>query len=167
AAASMPSDAGGDAGGDAGSSMSQASCHAAIVDTAGNVLFSDASGRVLRVPSANALISNSAKVWLRSPLLEPKAPSHLGPKGLALVSGQLIISSNDELFAADPESKTPASTLRPIHLTEDGEAKTLCGPDGLSAVPNSKTDVIVVENGSCAGTPRSARVIRVTLDLAQ
>jgi hypothetical protein len=156
-----------DAGGDAGTSRTRASCHAALVDTAGNVLFSDASGRVLRVPSARALISNSAKVWLQSPLLEPKAPSHLGAKGLALVSGQLIISSNDELFAADPASKTPASTLRPIHLTENGEAKTLCGPDGLAAVPTSKTDVIVVENGSCAGSPQRARVIRVTLDLAR
>jgi hypothetical protein len=156
-----------DAGGDAGTSMTRTSCHAAIVDTAGNVLFSDASGRVLRVASTNALISNSAKVWLRSPLLEPKGPSRLGAKGLALVSGHLIISSNDELFAADPTSKSPASTLRPIRLSENGEAKTLCGPDGLAAVPNSNTELIVVENGSCAGSTQRARVVRVALDLAQ
>jgi hypothetical protein len=65
----------------------------------------------------------------------------------------------------DPNSNTPLASVRHINLTENGTAATLCGPDGLQAVPNSTTDLVVLENGSCSTTADRDRVVRVTLDL--
>jgi NADPH:quinone reductase-like Zn-dependent oxidoreductase len=68
--------------------------------------------------------------------------------------------------AVNPNSNTPASTVKHISLTLDGALITLCGPDGLQTVPGSSTELVVVENGSC--NPPSGdgdRVVRITLDL--
>jgi hypothetical protein len=92
-------------------------------------------------------------------------PGGFGANGLELVGGSLIISSNG-LVQVNPNSANPATTVHSIGLTRDGAPETLCGPDGLQAVPGSNTDLIVVENGSC--NPPSGdgdRVVRITLAL--
>jgi sugar lactone lactonase YvrE len=154
-------DAGADAG-DAGAGAAPAPtfCNDVVVDGGGNVFATDSSGRVFRVPAASFNVANSAAVWLDDPAIT--TPGGFGANGLDLVAGHLIIAANGRLVSVDAASSTPASTLRVLNLTEAGAAVTLCGPDGLQAVPNTN-DIVVVENGSCA-TPRE-RVVRVTLDL--
>jgi hypothetical protein len=153
----------GDAGGDAGAgSGPTAFCNDVVVQSSGNVFFTDSSGRIFRIPNASVRTPNSAQVWLEDATLAPATPGGVGANGLAFVSGQLIIA-NTELIAVDPDSNEPVSTIQRISLTEDGEPVTLCGPDGLETVPNSNTDLVVVENGSCAAA--RDRVIRVSLAL--
>ena len=131
-----------------------------IVDGSGNVFATDSSGRVFRVPAANATVANSATVWLDDPAIT--VVGSFGANGIDIVGDHMIIASNGRLVAVDAASSNPASTLRILNLTEAGAAVTLCGPDGLQAVPNTN-DIVVVENGSC--TAGRERVVRVTLDL--
>jgi hypothetical protein len=155
-------DAGADAGdaGDAGGAGAPTFCNDVIVDGTGNVFATDSSGRVFRVPAANATVANSATVWLDDPAIT--VVGSFGANGIDIVGDHMIIASNGRLVAVDAASNTPASTLRILNLTEAGAAVTLCGPDGLQAVPNTN-DIVVVENGSC--TAGRERVVRVTLDL--
>jgi sugar lactone lactonase YvrE len=158
-------DAGVDGGADAGdagaSAGATAFCNDVVVQSSGNVFFTDSSGRVFRIPSASVRTPNSAQVWLEGSSVAPPTPGGFGANGLALVGDQLIIGNTDRLIAVDPDSNNAASTVRSISLTEAGAAVTLCGPDGLETVPNSNTDLIVVENGSC--TAARDRVVRVSL----
>jgi hypothetical protein len=157
-------DAGSDAGADAGDAGASAGptafCNDVVVQSNGNVFFTDSSGRVFRIPSASVRNPNSAQVWLEGPAVAPPTPGGFGANGLAFVGDQLIIANGD-LIAVDPNSNNAASTVRPISLSESGSAVALCGPDGLETVPNSNTDLIVVENGSCAAG--RDRVVRVSL----
>jgi sugar lactone lactonase YvrE len=158
-------DAGADAGADAGdagaSTGPTAFCNDVVVQSTGNVFFTDSSGRVFRIPSASVRTPNSAQVWLEGSSVASLTPGGFGANGLALVGDQLIIGNTDHLIAVDPDSNNAASTVRSISLTESGAAVTLCGPDGLETVPNSNTDLVVVENGSC--TAARERVVRVSL----
>lgn len=162
-------DAGADAAADSGDAGAPASvatfCNDVVVAQNGNIFVTDSSGRIFRILAADARTANSADVWLSDPEIAPAQPGGFGANGIDIVGGQLIIASGDHLVAVDPNSNTPASSVRHINLTEAGAAATLCGPDGLQAVPNSTTDLIVVENGSCSATPDRDRVVRVTLDL--
>jgi len=153
----------GDAGGDAGAASGpRAFCNDVVVQSSGNVFFTDSSGRIFRIPNASVRTPNSAQLWLQDPALAPATPGGFGANGLAFVGDRLIIA-NTELIAVDPDSSEPVSTIQRISLTEDGEPVTLCGPDGLETVPNSNTDLVVIENGSCAAA--RDRVIRVSLAL--
>jgi hypothetical protein len=89
-------------------------------------------------------------------------PGGFGANGIDLVGTTLIIASNG-LVAVDSTSNDPSSTVRTIALREGNAAATLCGPDGLQTVPDSTTELVVVENGSCM--PSRERVVKVTLDL--
>jgi hypothetical protein len=144
-------------------------CNDLIVDSSGNLFATDSSGRIFRVPAANAMTANSASVWLDVPQIGPPMPGGFGANGLDIVGGSLVIINigSGGLVAVDPESANPASTVRTISLTLDGAPATLCGPDGLETVPGSTTDVVVIENGGCANPPGGDgdRVVRVTLDL--
>ena len=153
-------DAGADAG-DAGADPAAATfCNDVVVDPSGNVFATDSRGRVFRVPAANFNVADSATVWLDDPAIT--LLGGFGANGLDFVDGRLIIAANGRLVSVDAASNTPAATLRVLNLTEAGAGVTLCGPDGLQAVPNTN-DIVVVENGSCpAGRER---VVRVTLDL--
>jgi len=154
-------DAGADAG-DAGASAGPtAFCNDLVVQSTGNVFFTDSSGRLYRIPSASVRTPNSAQVWLQGPSVAAPTPGAFGINGLAFVGDQLIIGNTDHLSAVDPDSNNAASTVRSISLTENGIPVTLCGPDGLETVPSSSTDLIVVENGSC--TAARDRVVRVSL----
>jgi len=153
----------GDAGGDAGAvSGPTAFCNDVVVQSSGNVFFTDSSGRIFRIPDASVRTPNSAQVWLEDTALASPTPGGFGANGLAFVGAQLVIANNG-LIAVDPDSTEPASTIQTISLTENGSPVTLCGPDGLETVPNSNTDLVVVENGSCAAARE--RVLRVSLTL--
>ncbi len=167
-------DAGADAG-DAGASDAGAPppaggaatfCNDLIVDGTGNIFASDSSGRIFRVPAASVMTANSASVWLSGPAVAAPTPGGFGVNGLDIVGGTLILA-NGGLVAVDPNSSNPASTAQQITLTLDGAVTTLCGADGLQAVPGSSTDIVVVENGGCPNPPNGDgdRVVRITLDL--
>ncbi len=130
--------------------------------TEGDLLISDSSGRLFRIAAGSATTPNSAEVWLAAPELEPAEPGGFGVNGLDLVGTSLIVA-NGSLIQLDPASADPASTLRVLTLTEGGAAATLCGPDGLAAVPGTSDQVVVVENGFCPAALN--RVVKVTLDL--
>jgi sugar lactone lactonase YvrE len=156
----------GDAGPDAGDAGTAAAgptafCNDVVVQSTGNVFFTDSSGRIFRIPSASVRNPNSAQVWLEGPAVSSPTPGGFGANGLAFVGDQLIIANTDHLIAVAPDSNNAASTVRTIPLTENGSAVSLCGPDGLETVPNSNTDLVVVENGSCAAA--RDRVVRVSL----
>lgn len=167
--ASSLSDAGADAGSDAGPDAGDAGaaagptafCNDVVVQSSGNVFFTDSSGRIFRIPSASVRTPNSAQVWLEGPSVSSPTPGGFGVNGLALVGDQLIIGNTDRLVAVDPDSSNAAATVRSITLSENGIPVSLCGPDGLETVPNSNTDLIVVENGGCAAA--RDRVVRVSL----
>jgi sugar lactone lactonase YvrE len=164
----------GDAGTDAGDAGDAATppppaapstfCNDVIVDEDDVIFITDSSGRIFRIAANLATTANSATVWLEHPAIAPPMPGGFGANGIDVLGDQLIISNGDtgNLMAVNRNSNNPASTVRVLELTEGGAATTLCGPDGLQAVPGT-SDIVVVENGFCA-TPRE-RVIRITLDL--
>jgi hypothetical protein len=143
-------------------------CNDVLLDAQGNVWASESQvGIVYRIPAANALVADSAVAWLVGGEAAPPVGG-FGANGLALIGGQLVVANVDKgaLFVVDPASTDPATSARHILLNEgdgSGEDVTLCGPDGLLAVPGSPDDLIVIENGGC--TPSVPRVLKVTLDL--
>lgn len=161
-------DAGVDAGdaGDAsdagGASARAAFCNDVRLTPQNDLLVTDSfGGRIFRIPAADVMTANSAEVWLAAPQIAPADATAFGVNGLDFVGGSLIVASGADLFVINPAS--PATNIRALSLTLDGAAATLCGPDGLVAVPGTTNQLIVVENGFCtAGVPR---VIKLTLDL--
>jgi hypothetical protein len=137
-------------------------CNDVLVLPDGDLLVSDSSGRIFRVESEAALVDNSAEVWLSVPEIAPPEPGGFGANGLDLIGESLIIA-NGSLVQVDPASEDPASTVRVLSLSENGATASLGGPPGLATVPGSDTEMVVVENGSCAAGV--SRVIKVTLDL--
>jgi sugar lactone lactonase YvrE len=143
-------------------------CNDILVDPAGNVWATESfAGIVYRIPSADVMTADSAEIWLEGGEAAPPMPGGFGANGLALVGGQLIVANGGTgtLFAVDPASSDPAADARRITLTEGSATTpvTLCGPDGLLAVPGSSDELIVVENGGC--TPSAPRIVKITLDL--
>jgi hypothetical protein len=154
----------GDAGG-APAAAPTSFCNDLIVDATGNLYATESRGRIFRVPAASVTTPNSASVWLTGPAAEPAMPGGFGANGIDIVGGTMIIANGDGLWAVNPNAANPASTARKLNLTLDGAPATLCGPDGLQAVPGSSTDLVVVENGGCNTTGDSDRVVRIQLSL--
>ncbi len=142
-------------------------CNDILVDGAGNVWATESlAGAVFRIPAADVMTADSAAIWMQGGAAAPP-PDGFGANGLDLVGGMLIVANVNlgTLFAVDPASTDPENDAQLITVTEAGSTTplTLCGPDGVLAVPGSDTDLIVVENGGCdAGAPR---VSVVTLSL--
>lgn len=161
-------DAGADAGADAGDAGAVAArtsfCNDVIVVPNGNIFITESTGRVFRILNNSVDEDNSATVWLEHPAISPATPTGFGANGIDFVDNRLVISNGEtgELVSVNPGSNNPGPTVEVIALTEAGTAVTLCGPDGLQAVPGTN-DLVVVENGFC-GSGRE-RVVRVTLDL--
>lgn len=110
--------------------------------------------------------ADSAEIWMNGGLAAPAMAGAFAVNGLALVDDTLIVANagSGSLFAVDPESTNPVADARAITLFQGNTGNvSLCGPDGLLAVPGSDDEVVVVENGGCA-TP-VPRVVRITLDL--
>lgn len=160
AGADAGTDGGVDAGADAGVAPVAAFCNDVRLSPDDDIFVTDSSGRIFRIDGGDAMDANSAEVWLEAPETAPPTPGGFGVNGLAFVGDRLIIA-NGGLFSVNPAA--PAANIQAINLTLNGAAETLCGPDGIVAVPGTNNQIVVVENGFCpAGEPR---VIRVTLDL--
>ncbi|MBX2813963.1 MAG: hypothetical protein KTR25_19265 [Myxococcales bacterium] len=141
-------------------------CNDVVVGPDESLWITDSSlGRVLRVPAASALKSTPAEPWLTGGLVGGPPTGGSGANGLEFVDGTLIVSNvgRGTLTAADPSSPEPNRGARNIRLlSPDGTDTLLCSPDGLALLPNSKNEIVVVENGGCAA--KAPRIAVVTIN---
>jgi hypothetical protein len=102
-------------------------------------------GRIFRVAPENVFATDSAEVWLEDEQLAPPMPGQFGANGIALLAGRLFTAVTDRgtLLAIDPTLTAPTGAdLKVISL-----GSQLVKPDGITRVPGSDTDLLIVENG--------------------
>lgn len=108
-------------------------------------------GRIFRIAPENLSVNNSAEVWLEDPLLAPPMAGQFGVNGITILGNTLYVAVTDPgtLFGIDMTIDRPrGSDLREVDLFDrNGDAITLARPDGITAVPDSSTDILIVENG--------------------
>jgi sugar lactone lactonase YvrE len=125
-------------------------------------------GQIFRIAPDELERDNSADVWLQDDLLGPPEPGQFGINGITLLNGQLytVVTDRRTLVAIDPAIENPTGAdLRVVALNEGGAAVDLVRPDGVTAVPGSTTQLLVVENG--LGEPDGKIVVVVQLDVAE
>jgi hypothetical protein len=108
------------------------------------------NGRIFRIDAADLTNDDSAEVWLAADELAPPMPGQFGVNGITLLGGQLftVVTDRGTLLSIDPSLTAPTGAdLRPIALSLDDDPVDLIRPDGITAVPGSTTDVLIVENG--------------------
>ena len=139
-------------------------CNDIILDAAGNLLITETLvGQVFRIDAANALVTDSAQLFLATPEIAPPAAGQLGANGLAIAGGILFVSNTfaGTLVRFDLNAADVAGSATNVVISEGGIANVvLSGPDGV--LPISDTELLVVENGF-AGAGLN-RVVRVTLN---
>jgi hypothetical protein len=102
-------------------------------------------GRIFRIAAENLLQDNSAVIWLEDSHLAPPEPGQFGANGITLLGGRLftVVTDPGTLFAIDPTLAAPTGAdLKAIAL-----GSPLVRPDGITRVPGSDTDILIVENG--------------------
>lgn len=123
-------------------------------------------GRILRIAPENLAVDDSIDVWLQDANLTGPTAGSFGANGITLLGGSLYTAVTDRrvLFSIDPTLENPTGDdLRPVALTGlDGERVTLVRPDGITAIPGSNTDMLIVENG--LGEPDGKQLLRAKLD---
>ncbi len=122
-------------------------------------------GRLFRIAPEDLLVDGDATVWLEDAQLTGPAAGTFGANGLALLGGQLFIANTDRraLLSIDPTLEAPTGQdLIPVRLTAAGAPYLLVRPDGITALPGSSTDLLVVENG--LRTEGGKRLVRVSID---
>jgi outer membrane protein assembly factor BamB len=119
-----------------------------------------ANGRIYRIDPANIYADNSAEVWLEDELLQAPMPGGFGTNGITLLGGRLytVVTGRGQLYAIDPTIEAP--TGADLKLIELGSP--LVGPDGITRVPGSDTDILIVENG--LGAQGGKKLLRARLD---
>lgn len=124
-------------------------------------------GRIFRIAPENLSVDNSAEVWLQDENLARPTDITFGVNGITLLGGRLytVVTDRAALFSIDPTLENPTGDdLRLVRLTDrDGEPFPLTRPDGITAVPDSNTDILVVENG-LGVEGRGKKLLRVRLD---
>ncbi|HKO91010.1 MAG TPA: hypothetical protein VJU61_07660 [Polyangiaceae bacterium] len=139
-------------------------CNDIILDAAGNLLVTETLvGQVFRIDAANALVTDSAQLFLATPEIAPPAAGQLGANGLAIAGGVLFVANTfaGTLVRFDLNAADVAATATNVVISEGNVANVvLSGPDGV--LPISDTELLVVENGF-AGAGLN-RVVKVTLD---
>lgn len=123
-------------------------------------------GRIFRIAAEDLEDDNSAELWLEAQQLAPPQAGGFGVNGVTLLNGQLftVVSDRGTLLMIDPTLDDPGSgDLREVQLTSDGDEIELVRPDGVTAVPGSRTDLLVVENGFTVEGGK--KLVRVRLDL--
>jgi hypothetical protein len=118
------------------------------------------NGRIFRVAPEDIYTNNSAEVWLEDELLRAPMPGGFGANGITLLGGRLytVVTGRGQLFAIDPALTDPTGAdLKPIEL-----GSLLVGPDGITRVPGSNTDILIVENG--LGAEGGKKLVRARLD---
>jgi hypothetical protein len=123
-------------------------------------------GRILRIAPENLTTDDSIDVWLQDANLTGPMAGTFGANGITLLGGRLytVVTDRRVLFSIDPTLENPnGDDLRVVSLTDlDGERVTLVRPDGITAIPGSNTDMLIVENG--LGQPDGKRLLRARLD---
>jgi hypothetical protein len=123
-------------------------------------------GRIFRIPSDSLTTDNSAEVWLQDENLTGPTAGSFGTNGITVLGGRLytVVTDRAALFSIDPTLENPTGDdLRLVSLTDlDGERVTLVRPDGITAIPGSDTDMLIVENG--LGTEGGKQLLRAKLD---
>ena len=112
-------------------------------------------------------VPSGAEVWLQDENLERPTDITFGVNGITLLGGRLytVVTDRAALFSIDPTLESPTGDdLRLVRLTSlDGGAFDLVRPDGITAVPDSNTDILVVENG-LGVEGGGKKLLRVRLD---
>lgn len=123
-------------------------------------------GRIFRIAPENLGVDNSAEVWLQDENLTGPTAGSFGANGITLLGGRLytVVTDRAALFSIDPTIENPTGDdLRLVSLTDlEGGKVTLVRPDGITAVPGSSTDMLIVENG--LGTDGGKQLLRARLD---
>lgn len=123
-------------------------------------------GRIFRIDGDDLTDDDSAEIWLEDDQLAPPEPGQFGVNGITLLGGQLFVVVTDRgtLLRIDPSLEEPSGDdLRELSLSLDGDdGVELVRPDGITAVPNSNTDILIVENG--LGTDGGKRLLRATIN---
>jgi hypothetical protein len=122
-------------------------------------------GQIFRIPADDLLRDNSAELWLQDDLLARPTPAEFGVNGITLLNGQLFLAVTDPgiLVTIDPAIENPTGNdLREVTLNENGASVGLVRPDGVTAVPGSATNLLIVENG--LGVDDGKRVVLVSID---
>jgi hypothetical protein len=102
-------------------------------------------GRIYRVAPENVFKNNSAEIWLEDDQLAPPEPGQFGTNGITLLGGRLYTAVTDQgtLLAIDASLEAPTGAdIKTIAL-----GSALVRPDGITRVPGSDTDILIVENG--------------------
>ncbi|HTV20957.1 MAG TPA: hypothetical protein VMG12_19865 [Polyangiaceae bacterium] len=142
-------------------------CNDLVMSPDGSLWITESfGGRIFRIPADNLGVNNSAEVWLQADNLTPPGPNTFGANGITLLGGKLytVVTDRSALFSIDPALENPTgSDLKLVSLTDrDGDRVTLVRPDGITAIPGSPTDMLIVENGLNADGGK--RVVRARLD---
>jgi hypothetical protein len=142
-------------------------CNDLVMSPDGSLWITESmGGQIFRIAADDLTRDNSAEVWLQDDLLAPPEPGQFGINGITLLNGQLytVVTDRRTLVAIDPALENPTGAdLRVVALNEGGAAVDLVRPDGVTAVPGSNTQLLIVENG--LGEVDGKRVVVVGLDV--
>lgn len=123
-------------------------------------------GRIFSIAPENLGTDDSADEWLQDANLTGPMPGSFGANGITWLGGRLytVVTDRAALFSIDPNIENPSGDdLRLVSLTDlDGDDITLVRPDGITAVPGSNTDMLIVENG--LGAEGGKQLLRARLD---
>jgi sugar lactone lactonase YvrE len=107
-------------------------------------------GRIYRIAPENLSTNNSAEIWLEDAALRGPTAGSFGANGITLLGDRLytVVTDQGTLLSIDPTIEAPTGDdLQPVTLTFNGGEVPLVRPDGITAVPGSQTDILIVENG--------------------
>jgi hypothetical protein len=123
-------------------------------------------GRIFRIAPENLSTNDSAEIWLEDAALRGPTAGSFGANGITLLGDRLytVVSDQGTLLSIDPSIEAPTGDdLQPVTLTFGGGEVSLVRPDGITAVPGSQTDILIVENGlGVAGGGK--KLLRARLD---
>ena len=142
-------------------------CNDLVMSPDGSLWVTESTGgRIFRIAADELEEDNSAEVWLQADELAPPTPQEFGVNGITLLNGRLYLAVTDPgtLFSIDPALEEPTDDdLEEIELVdEDGDDFDLVRPDGITAIPGSSTDLLVVQNG--LGTEGGKVLSQVRID---
>lgn len=126
-------------------------CNDLVMDESGTLWVTESfGGRIYRIAAEDLSRNNSAELWLEDAALRGPAAGSFGANGITLLGDRLytVVSDQGTLLSIDPTIEEPSGEdLQPVTLTFQGDEVSLVRPDGITAVPGSDTDILIVENG--------------------
>ena len=142
-------------------------CNDLVMSPDGSLWVTESTGgQIFRIAADELDQNNSAEVWLQADELAPPAPGQFGINGITLLNGRiyLVVTDPGALFSIDPSLEEPTDDdLEEIDLVDDdGDDYDLVRPDGITAVPGSSTDLLIVQNG--LGTEGGKVLSRARID---